>query len=166
MFRHFKYQLNRMKNTEQINKQLNRLLTINYKAEKAFLAVIDNVESTVIKNFLRVSGYERKQFIKALDAAIRQKGGVPSYPDDVVPTPNKKGSKLREIISNRNKLKILTEIGRMQVIDIEKYQKVLNNVEFPEQLEKALKSQKNTIVNSLYGIEVHKDLFARQFTVS
>ncbi|MCB4807005.1 DUF2383 domain-containing protein [Tamlana sp. 62-3] len=153
-----------MKNTELINKQLNRLLTLNCKAEKAFLDVIDIVDSTVIKNFLRVSGYERKQFIKALDSAIRQKGGVPTYPDNIIPSLNK--NKLRQIISKRNKLKILTEIGRMQVVDIEKYQKVLNNVDFPEQLEKALKNQKNTIVNSLYGIEVHKDLFARQFAVS
>ncbi|KJD33799.1 hypothetical protein PK35_03335 [Tamlana nanhaiensis] len=155
-----------MRNTEQINKQLNRLLSVNFKAEKAFLDVIDNVESTVIKNFLRVSGYERKQFIKALDLAIRQKGGTPTYPDSIVPTPNKKSSKLRHIIAKNNKLKILTEIGKMQVTDIEKYQKVLNNVEFPEQLESALKKQKDTIVNSLYGIEVHKDLFARRLAIS
>ncbi|KJD35303.1 hypothetical protein PW52_11600 [Tamlana sedimentorum] len=152
--------------SEQINKQLNRLLTINFKAEKAFLDVIENVESTVIKNFLRVSGYERKQFIKAIDLAIREKGGVPTYPDHTLPKPNKKSSKLRQIIAKKNKLKILTEIGRMQVVDIEKYQKVLNNVDLPEQLEAALRNQKNTIVNSLYGIEVHKDLFARQITLS
>lgn len=150
-----------MQSKEQINKQLNRLLNINYKAELAFIEVIDNVENTVIKNFLRVSGYERKQFIKKIDSAIRQIGGIPTYPDTSLIKSNIITASFNKTVLKSNKLKILNEIGKMQVTDIEKYQKILNNFDFPEQIENSLRKQKDAIIHSLYGIEVHKDLFAR-----
>lgn len=150
-----------MKKAKKIISSLNKLLIINYKTEKIFLNALDEVDNIVLKNFFRVSAYERSLFIKNLDSHIREKGGIPTYPEDSFDSNNLLSLNLSKIIASKEEQFLFTEIGRIQVLDIEKYQKVLNKFDFPEETEKLLKSQKNTIVNSLYSIEVHKDLFAK-----
>lgn len=150
-----------MKKSKQIIDYLNKLLIVNYEAEKIFLKALDQAENSVLKNFFRVSGYERSQFIKKLDSNIRQNGGIPIYPETASDSNSKLSSHLSNIISTKNEKLLFTEIGKIQMLDIEKYQKTLFKFEFPEGIELLLKKQKNTIVNSLYSIEVHKDLFAK-----
>ena len=116
----------------------------------------------VLKNFFRVSGYERNQIIKQLDSNIRQKGGTPTYPEVSHDLNSELSSNLSKLISNKDEQLLFTEIGRMKLLDIQKYQKVLNDFDFPEAIEQLLVSQKDTIVKSLYSIEVHKDLFAKK----
>ena len=151
-----------MKKSKLIIAHLNELLIVNYEAEKIFLQALDQIENSVLKNFFRVSGYERNQIIKQLDSNIRQKGGTPVYPE-VSSNPNSElNSNLNEIISSKDEQLLLTEIGRMKLRDIQKYQNVLNDFDFSGSIEKILKHQKDTIVKSLYSIEVHKDLFAKK----
>lgn len=150
-----------MKKSKQINAQLNKLLIINYEAEIIFLRALEQVENSVLKNFFRVSGYERNQFIKNLDSNIRQNGGIPTYPEESLSSNRKLGSNLSEIIATKNERLLFTEIGKIQMSGIEKYQKTLDKFDFPEGVELLLKKHKNTIVKSLYSIEVHKDLFAK-----
>ncbi|SFZ89565.1 conserved hypothetical protein [Flaviramulus basaltis] len=150
-----------MKKAKKIISSLNKLLIVNHKTEKIFLNALDEVDNIVLKNFFRVSSYERNQFIKSIDFLIREKGGIPTYPQGVFDSNNLLSLNLSEIISTKDEQFLFTEIGRMQVIDIEKYQKALNKFDFPEEIEKLLEGQKNTIVKSLYSIEVHKDLFAK-----
>lgn len=147
-----------MKKSEKIVSYLNKLLIVNCEAEKIFLQALGEVKNSILKNFFRVSGYERNQFIKQLDSNIRQKGSIPVYPEV---SPNL-SSKLSKIISNKDEQLLFTEIGRMKLFDIQKYQNVLNDFDFPEEVEQLLISQKDTIVKSLYSIEVHKDLFAKK----
>lgn len=151
-----------MKKSKHIVNYLNQLLIVNYEAEKIFLKALDEVDNSVLKNFFRVSGYERNHFIKQLDSNIRQKGGTPTYPDVLSKSHFKLSTQLSKIISNKNEKLLFTEIGKIQILDIEIYQKTLFKFEFPEAIELLLKKQKNKIVNSLYSIEVHKDLFAKK----
>ena len=65
-----------MKKSKQITSYLNKLLIINYEAEKIFLQALEEVKNSILKNFFRVSGYERNQIIKQLDSNIRQKVGI------------------------------------------------------------------------------------------
>ena len=150
-----------MKKPKKITNHLNKILIINYEAEKIFLQALDQLENSVLKNFFRVSGYERNQFIKYLDSNIRQNGAIPTYPAEALSSDSKLSSSLNEIISAKDEQRLLTEIGRMKLSNIEKYQKAINRVDFPEEIEQTLKKQKDTIVKSLYSIEVHKDLFAK-----
>lgn len=150
-----------MKKSKQALSNLNKLLVINYETERVFLSVLDQAENPLLKNFLRVAGYERNQFIKSLDSSIRQKGITPTYPEDSLKTDVKLSSGLRKKISSNDNQSALNEIGKIQIKDIEKYKKILNNTDFPDDLEKSLSKQLDTIVNSLYSIEVHKDLLSR-----
>jgi len=151
-----------MKKSKLIIAHLNELLIVNYEAEKIFLQALDQIENSVLKNFFRVSGYERNQIIKQLDSNIRQKGGTPVYPEVSSNSNSELNSNLNEIISSKDEQLLLTEIGRMKLRDIQKYQNVLNDFDFSGSIEKILKHQKDTIVKSLYSIEVHKDLFAKK----
>tara|TARA_R110000868_G_scaffold154618_5_gene380709 strand:- start:1736 stop:2206 length:471 start_codon:yes stop_codon:yes gene_type:complete len=151
-----------MKKSKQITSYLNKLLIINYEAEKIFLQALEEVKNSILKNFFRVSGYERNQIIKQLDSNIRQKGGTPTYPEVSHDLNSELSSNLSKLISNKDEQLLFTEIGRMKLLDIQKYQKVLNDFDFPEAIEQLLVSQKDTIVKSLYSIEVHKDLFAKK----
>jgi uncharacterized protein (TIGR02284 family) len=151
-----------MKKSKLIIAHLNELLIVNFQAEKIFLQALDQIENSVLKNFFRVSGYERNQMIKHLDSNIRQKGGTPVYPEDSSSLNAQFGSNLSQIISSKDEQLLFTEIGRMKLLDIQKYQNVLNDFDFPGSIEKLLIHQKDTIVKSLYSIEVHKDLFAKK----
>ncbi|MDP5157874.1 MAG: PA2169 family four-helix-bundle protein [Flaviramulus sp.] len=150
-----------MKKPKKTVAYLNELLTLNFESEKIFLQALERVNNSVLKNFFRVSGHERNQIIRLLDSAIRQKGGVPSYPEDSFVANHKLSSNIKKIIASKNEQLLLTEIGRLKLADIEKYQKILNNYEFSEEIESSIKSQKDMLVKSLYSIEVHKDLFAK-----
>ena len=97
-----------------------------------------------------------------MDSNIRQKGGTPTYPEVSHDLNSELSSNLSKLISNKDEQLLFTEIGRMKLLDIQKYQKVLNDFDFPEAIEQLLVSQKDTIVKSLYSIEVHKDLFAKK----
>lgn len=152
-----------MKKTKQITDRLNKLLLLNCEAEKLFLNALDKVENSVLKNFFRVSGYERNKFIKKLDSNIRQYGGIPTYPEEFLESENQQ--RLNEFIRNEEEKLLFSEIGKLNLLDIKKYQKALNKVDFPEAVEEMLIKQKDTIVMSLYSIEVHKDLFAKNFSV-
>lgn len=151
-----------MKKSKQITSYLNKLLIVNYEAEKIFLQALDEVKNSVLKNFFRVSGYERNQIIKQLDSNIRQKGGTPTYPEVSHDLNSELSLNLSKIISNKDEQLLFTEIGRLKLLDIQKYQNVLNDFDFPEAMEQLLVRQKDTIVKSLYSIEVHKDLFAKK----
>ena len=150
-----------MKKPKKTVAYLNELLTLNFESEKIFLQALERVNNSVLKNFFRVSGHERNQIIRLLDSAIRQKGGVPSLPEDSFVANHKLSSNIKKIIASKNEQLLLTEIGRLKLADIEKYQKILNNYEFSEEIEFSIKSQKDMLVKSLYSIEVHKDLFAK-----
>lgn len=150
-----------MKKTKQVVNQLNKLLLNNYEAERVFLSVLDDAENELLKNFLRVAGYERNQFIKNLDSNIRKKGGVPTYPEDSLKIDAKLSRSLRSFINEQDFLSAFNEIGKIQIKHIEKYQKVLNKNDYPEDIEKSLNSQLDTLIKSLYAIEVHKDLSSR-----
>lgn len=150
-----------MKKSKQIASHLNKLLLVNYESEKIFLRALDEAKNSVLKNFFRVSGYERNQFIKNLDSNIRQYGGTPTYPEESLDSDSQFSSKISKIIATKDEQKLFTEIGKMKLQDIQKYQKVINRSDFPEQIEDILIKQKDTIVKSLYSIEVHKDLFAK-----
>lgn len=154
-----------MKKSKKTTEYLNELLVLNFESEKIFLHALTKVNNVVLKNFFRVFGHERNQIIKSLDSLIRQKGTTPSYPEDSFVYDHKLGSNIKEIISSKNEQLILTEIGRLKLSNIEKYQEVLNSYEFSEEIESSLKEQKDTLVKSLYAIEVHKDFFAKN-TVS
>lgn len=140
---------------------LNELLSINYKSEKIFLEVLDGVENLALKNFFSVAAYERNRFIKSLDKKIRKKGSLPTYPEVFLNSKSLLSSNLKAIIFSKDEQLLLTEIGRIHILDIEKYQKTLNDFEFSDSIERLLKSQQNTIVKALYSIEVHKHLFAK-----
>jgi len=108
-----------------------------------------------------MAAYERNSFIKSLDKKIRKKGSVPTYPEVLLNSKNLISSNLHAIIFSRDEQLLLTEIGRIHIMDIEKYKKILNDFEFSDSIEKLLKSQQNTIVKALYSIEVHKHLLAK-----
>lgn len=150
-----------MKKSKQTLSNLDKLLVLNYETERIFLSVLDQAENPLLKNFLRVAGYERNRFIKSLDLKIRETGNVPTYPEESLKTDVKLSSGLRKRISSKDNQSALNEIGKIQIKDIEKYKKILNNTDFPDPIEKSLKKQLDTIVNSLYSIEVHKDLLSR-----
>lgn len=147
--------------SELIIAYLNELLSVNYKSEKIFLEVLDEVDSMALKNFFSMAAYERNSFIKSLDKKIRKKGSVPTYPEVLLNSKNLISSNLHAIIFSRDEQLLLTEIGRIHIMDIEKYKKILNDFEFSDSIEKLLKSQQNTIVKALYSIEVHKHLLAK-----
>ena len=152
-----------MKKTKNsILSRLNQLLIMNCKTEKVFLNVLDTVENSLLKNFLRVAGYERNQFIKSLDSSIRQNGFIPSYPEGLLENDTAELSlNLKMVLSKRENLKVLNEIGKIQIKDIERYKKTINRCEFPESVEKSLREHLNKLITSLYAIDVHKDLLSR-----
>jgi len=154
-----------MKKSKQIAALLNELLVINYETEKLFLCALEEVDNTLIKNFLRVTGYERHKFIQTLDSNIRQKGAIPVYPEDLVKSGSNLTSELKNILSTNDNKNLLTELGKKQVADIEKYQDTIYKFEFPEPIEKLLKNQQKELVQSLYSVAIHKDLLSRD-TVS
>jgi Domain of unknown function (DUF2383) len=151
-----------MKRSKEVIDSLNKLLILNCKTEKVFSDVLDEVDSIILKNFFRVATYQRKKFIKSLDTKIRKKGGIPTYPEEIFNSDNLQNSNLKKVIETKNEQLLLTEIGRIQITDIEKYQENLNDFQFSESIEKLLAGQQETMVKSLYAIEVHKDLFAKQ----
>lgn len=154
-----------MKKSKQIAALLNELLVINYETEKLFLCALEEVDNTLIKNFLRVTGYERHKFIETLDSNIRQRGETPVYPEELLKSNCDLTSELKNILSTNDNKSLLTELGKKQVADIEKYQDTIYKFEFPEAIEKLLKSQQKELVQSLYSVAIHKDLLSRD-TVS
>ncbi|MCB4807004.1 hypothetical protein LG651_01990 [Tamlana sp. 62-3] len=152
-----------MKKSLEITAYLNKLLSLNFNTEKAFLNTADAIESESVAKFLRLLGHDRGQFIKKLDAAIRDQGGVPEYPE--VTTPLMIGYGLNEILKNikssSDEVFIFSEIGKIQMMDIERYQTVINKFDYNEKLESTLKKQKENLVMTLYAINVYKDSCSR-----
>ncbi len=151
-----------MKKSKKVITYLNELLSINYETEKMFLCALKEVENTLVKNFLRVAGYERHQFIKSLDSNIRKKGGTPSYPAEFLNSSCELTSDLKDILSSKDYRGLLTAVGRKQVADIQKYQEMTHEFEFSDSIEQLLKSQQDSLVKSLYSVAIHKDLLARR----
>ncbi|KJD33798.1 hypothetical protein PK35_03330 [Tamlana nanhaiensis] len=152
-----------MKNSPEITAHLNKLLTLNFNTERAFINTAEAIESDSVAKFLRLISHDRSQFIKALDSAIRDQGSVPEYPEVTVPLTI--GYGLNEILKNikasNNEEFIFTEIGKIQMMDIERYQAVINKFDFSEKLESTLKKQKENLVMTLYAINVYKDSCSR-----
>ncbi|MCB4798533.1 DUF2383 domain-containing protein [Neotamlana laminarinivorans] len=148
-----------MKNSPENVAYLNKLLTLNFNTEKAFINLSENIESESVSKFLRLISNDRAQFIKALDSAIRNEGGIPEYPQ--VSTPLMVGYGLNEILksikSSHDDVFTFTEIGKIQMIDIERYQAVINKLDLSDELEHTLKIQKENLVMTLYAINVYKD---------
>ncbi|MBP0905697.1 hypothetical protein ACFSKN_16340 [Mariniflexile gromovii] len=151
-----------MKKSEQSVSVLNDLLILNCETEKLFLYALCQVEDKILKNFFSVAGYERTSFIKSLDASIRENGDVPTYYDVSDINNSMKNSSLIKALKTQDVQLLLNEAGKIQMLDIEKYQKILNNVEFSDTDEELLESQQDIIVKSLYGIEVYKDFYVQQ----
>ncbi|WP_131453999.1 ferritin family protein [Neotamlana sedimentorum] len=152
-----------MKNSPEITAHLNKLLALNFNTEKAFINTSEAIESESVSKFLRLISHDRSQFIKALDAAIRTQNGIPEYPE--VTSPLMIGYGLNEILKNikssNDDVYIFSEIGKIQMMDIERYQAVINKFDLSEKLESILKSQKEKLVMTLYAINVYKDSCSR-----
>ncbi|GAB1855205.1 hypothetical protein MHTCC0001_00380 [Flavobacteriaceae bacterium MHTCC 0001] len=149
-----------MKKDKLIFSKINELLVSNVETEKKFLYMLDRVDHTLLKNFLRVSGYQRSQFVKALDNHLRQKGSTPVYPDDTSDDLDL-NLELRKALADNDYIFALSKIGKIQIDDIERYKRALNNLEFSENGEDLLMEQLDKLIKSLYSIEVYKDLISR-----
>ena len=141
--------------------KINSLLISNVKSENMFLDMLDNIDHDLLKNFLRVASYERNQFVKALDAHLRSKGITPSYPEETLQEGNNTPTELITIIAKNDYISALSYIGKIQIRAIEQYKKALNNTEFSDNGESLLSEQLDTLIKSLYSIEVYKDLIVR-----
>lgn len=150
-----------MKNIKKISKKINELLISNVETEKVFLSLLDSVDNTLLKNFLRVAGYERNQFIKGLDNELRNLGTTPVYPEEVLKNDAKAAKELKSLFVKGENNLALNKIGRIQIKAIEKYKKIINNLDFEESTEKLLKEQLDKMVTLLYSIDIHKDLLSR-----
>ncbi|MGC6431078.1 MAG: hypothetical protein ACON5F_08555 [Jejuia sp.] len=150
-----------MKNVKKISKKINELLISNVETERVFLNLLDSVDNTLLKNFLRVAGYERNQFIKGLDLELRNLGTTPTYPEDSLNNKPEITKELRRLFTEGKNNLALNRIGRLQIKVIEKYKKLINNVDFEESTEKLLKEQLDKMITMLYSIDIHKDLLSR-----
>ena len=148
-----------MKKFEQSIGPLNELLILNSETEKLFMYALGKVEDKILKNVLVVAAYERTKFIKSLDAVIRKNGNTPTYHDEELMFDNIKNSNLMKILGITDEQLFLNEIGKAQLVDVQKYKKILNNFEFSDAIEALLESHRKTIVESLYSIEIHKDFY-------
>lgn len=150
-----------MTNPEKVFKKINSLLCNNAEVEQIYLNLVDNVNSTLLKNFLRVSAYERNQFIKALDADLRANNLTPIYLEESLRTTRALSIELKNLIAEERFATAFNKIGSIQIKDIERYKKVINKLELPDSTEALLKKQLDILVTSLYSVEIHKDLLSR-----
>lgn len=62
----------------EILDQLNRLLTINYDAEKGYQEAAEQVKDNELKSLLLVQSHQRAEFAQELNGEIRTLGGEPA----------------------------------------------------------------------------------------
>ncbi|GEM_PF-5731662 len=150
-----------MKSVKKISKKINELLINNVQTERVFLGLIDSVDNTLLKNFLRIAAYERSQFVKGLDLELRNLGTTPTYPEESLNNNLEITKELRPLFTEGKNNLALNRIGTLQIKVIEKYKKLINNVDFEESTERLLKEQLDKLITLLYSIDIHKDLLSR-----
>lgn len=150
-----------MKKSNKASKKINELLIGHVETEKILLSIIDDVDNTLLKNFLRVTAYERNQLIKELDANLRDTDTTPIYPESTLIKDADLTNELKIFLAKGDSISVLNRIGKRQIRGIERYKKLLNKIEFNESAEKMLNNQLDKMITSLYSIEIHKDLMSR-----
>ena len=129
--------------------QLNELLVINYKAERVYLEALESADSEELKQFFRARAFERNECSRYLGAEIILLGGTPNFSDETDSKTKIIWPDFKKIMASKNSLILFNEINRIKTLCLTHYNRVLNNFEFSESLQKLLEKQKQIIGTSI-----------------
>lgn len=146
--------------------QLNQLLILNNLTEKVYLEALEASDSEELKQFFRARAFERNEFCRYIGAEISMLGGKPEYKYRIDSSIKINWPDFKKILASNNPRALFSEMNRIKTVCIAKYNKVLNNCEFPENLVTLLKEQTRIIGNSISYMRYKDSLTNKNFAVS
>lgn len=149
-----------MKYSEEVSKELNRLLEKTYDAEEGYKVAAEKVKNPAVHRFLNDKVQQRYNFGHELKDEIRQYGEVPekggSYKGDL----HRSWMKLTSALSGNETERILEEVQRGESASLENYNAILgdDNLSLPPTTRNILTKQRDAIQAALNTSRVYEEL--------
>lgn len=138
-----------MKNSEDVAKKLNELLTRNYDSEKGFKNAADDIKNEGLKNYFKEKAQQRYDFGHELKAEIRNFGGTPDKGSSVAGDAHRVWMDLKSTVAGGDEEAVLEEVIRGEKKAIDNYNDVITGSELPPSTENLLIKQKKGFEKSL-----------------
>lgn len=142
-----------MKSSEKILEKLNNLLLMNYGAEKMYLEALELATDDNLKAFFRERGFERNEFGRQLRAEIEKLNGKPKQFSTLSADLNSIWLHFKNNLLLNNETDLMEEIYKLKDLTIERYNKLLMEINLPLSVCKILVKQRDSIYANMNAMK-------------
>lgn len=142
-----------MKSSEKILEKLNNLLLMNYGAEKMYLEALELATDDNLKAFFRERGFERNEFGRQLRAEIEKLNGKPKQFSTLSADLNSIWLHFKNNLLLNNETDLMEEIYKLKDLTIERYNKLLMEINLPLSVCKILVKQRDSIYTNMNAMK-------------
>lgn len=139
---------------------MNDLIIMNYESAKLYTELQKKLNDEKLKAFFNKRATERQRFIDDLSLELEKLGGEPKYPEKLSYNFYRTWIRLRDLIAEENESFLLDEICNLKILNLEKYNGLLREINLPLSLCKLLMRQSDDIQSSLNVVKRHEMLVA------
>ena len=132
---------------------LNDLLTKSYDAEKGYKKAAEDIENSVLKDFLSSYSQQRYDFGHQIKAEITSLGGKPDKGTSFAGDLHRTWIDLKSAMTGGDDTNVLEECERGEKASLEDYEKVLAHQELPEKTKSVLRRHHDEIRSALVKIQ-------------
>jgi len=148
-----------MQNNEKIASALNDLLTRNYDAERGYTEAGNNVDENRLRQWLFENSNRRKRFGKEIKKMIASLGKEPDKGTSFLGDVHRAWIDLKSSMTEDREEAILEECIRGEEKALEDYNKVLNEVEMPDNILNTIQKQRDDIRTALNSVRVLEESY-------
>lgn len=140
-------------NNEKAVSLLNELLEKSYDAEKGYKKAAEDIENSVLKDFLSSYSQQRYDFGHQIKAEITSLGGKPEKGTSITSNLHRTWIDLKSALTGGDDTKVLEECERGEKAALEDYEKVLSHQELPEKTKAVLRRHHDEIRSAIVKIQ-------------
>lgn len=132
---------------------LNNLLEKNYDAEQGYKKAAEDIDSSMLKQFLIDHSKERYDFGHELKSEITKLGGKPEKGTSLLADLHQSWIDLRSAIAGNNDKAVIAECERGEKAALQDYEEVLSDENLPESAKDVVSKQYEKIKSALMKLE-------------
>lgn len=138
---------------------LQDLLKKNYDAEKGYKQAMQDAKNPALKNFLQQQALQRSNFATAIDKELHNLDEKPIEKGSIAGALHRAWIDIKSSVAGNEDEAVLEEVIRGEKSSVNEYQNVINNNTFlTPQINSLLKSQLNTIQDTLNHVKTLEDI--------
>ncbi len=141
-----------MKDRTRILNRLNVLLELNYETEKVFSEASEIVTEKALSCFFITKSIQRQEFIELLKLEILKLKETPKNSNDFNSVFYEKWVDFKALISEKDEEKLLSEISKIKMLTVYKYDEVLQEPSLPLSACRVLMKHRDDIQNTVNKI--------------